>query len=83
MVVFLSSMSQCNLFLCILVNPYYELLGFFQSFDIYSDGKFKDFTKGIQTFFENIHQHKQQLSQFIGLKFKLFEFEKNSKTIFS
>ena len=45
--------------------------------------KFKDFTKGIQTFFENIHQHKQQLSQFIGLKFRLFEFQKNPKTIFS
>ena len=28
--------------LCVLVNPYYELLGSFQSFDIYSDKKYNE-----------------------------------------
>jgi transposase len=35
--------------------------------------KFKEFTNGIQTFFSKIDQHKEALSQFIGLKFRLFD----------
>lgn len=35
--------------------------------------KFKDFSFGIKSFFDNIDQHKLALSQFIGLKFRLFE----------
>ena len=44
--------------------------------------KFKDFTIAIQSFFDNIQQYKDQLAQFIGLKFRLFDLEQNPKTIF-
>lgn len=44
--------------------------------------QFKDFTQAIHSFFDNIEQHKEQLSQFIGLKFRLFGIEQNPKTIF-
>ena len=44
--------------------------------------KFKDFTEAIYSFFDNIEQHKEQLSQFIGLKFRPFGIEQNPKTIF-
>jgi transposase len=35
--------------------------------------KFETFTNSIKSFFDNIDQHKQELAQFIGLKFRLFE----------
>lgn len=45
--------------------------------------KFKEFSEAIETFFENIDQHKEQLKQFIGLKFRLFDLSKNPKTNFT
>lgn len=45
--------------------------------------KFKEFSEAIEDFFENIDQHKQQLKQFIGLKFRLFDLDKNPKTNFA
>jgi transposase len=35
--------------------------------------KFETFTNAIKSFFDNIEEHKQELAQFIGLKFRLFE----------
>jgi transposase len=35
--------------------------------------KFKEFSFGIKSFFDNIEQHKDNLAQFIGRKFRLFE----------
>ena len=45
--------------------------------------KFEEFSGAIETFFENIDQHKTQLKQFIGHKFRLFHLSENPKTNFA
>jgi hypothetical protein len=34
---------------------------------------FKEFKQAINTFFENIEDYKEQIKQFIGLKFQTFQ----------
>ena len=45
--------------------------------------KFKEFSQAIETFFDNIDQHKKQLEQFIGYKFRMFQLNENPKTNFA
>jgi transposase len=44
--------------------------------------KFEDFSDAIKLFFENIGERKQELAQFIGQKFRLFDLSHNPKTNF-